>query len=59
MAAKLSDLADEMSGTNLHMEGHVDVLAQSAKDLWEQEALDSPLLLTILLSSLETAIQSP
>ena len=42
MAAKLSDLADEMSGANLQMEGHEDVLAQSAKDLWEQEVSDSP-----------------
>ena len=42
MAAKLSDLVDEMSGANLWMEGHVDVLTQSAKDLWEPEAVDSP-----------------
>ena len=42
MAAKLSDLADEMSGDNLQMEGHMDVPVQSAKDLWEPEALDSP-----------------
>ena len=42
MAAKLSDLADEMSGTNLQMEDHKDVPAQSAKDLWEPEVLDSP-----------------
>ena len=42
MAAKLSDLADEMSGANLQMEGHVDLLAQSEKDLWELEVLDSP-----------------
>ena len=42
MAAKLSDLADEMSGANLQMEGHTDVLAQSAKDLQELEALNSP-----------------
>ena len=42
MAAKSSDLADEMSGANLQMEGHEDVLAQSAKDLQELEALDSP-----------------
>ena len=41
MAAKLSDLADEMSGVNLQMEGHVDVPPQSAKDLWEPEASDS------------------
>ena len=42
MAAKSSDLSEEMSGANLQMEGQVDVLAQSAKDLWELEALDSP-----------------
>ena len=42
MAAKLSDLVDEMSGANLQMEGHVDVPAQSAKDLQEPEASDSP-----------------
>ena len=41
MAAKLSDLVDEMSGANLQMEGHVDVPSQSAKDLWESEALGS------------------
>ena len=41
MAAKLSDLVDEMSGANLQMEGQVDVPSQSAKDLWEPEALDS------------------
>ena len=42
MAAKLSDLVDETSGANLQMEGHEDVPAQSAKDLQEPEALDSP-----------------
>ena len=42
MAAKLSDLVDEMSGANLQTEGHEDVLAQSAKDLQEPKALDSP-----------------
>ena len=42
MAAKLSYLVDETSGANLQTEGHEDVLAQSAKDLWEPEALDSP-----------------
>ena len=41
MAAKSSDLVDEMSGANHQMEGHVDVLTQSAKDLWEPEASDS------------------
>ena len=41
MAAKLSDLVDEMSGANLQMEGHVDVPLQNAKDLQELEALDS------------------
>ena len=42
MAAKLSDLADEMSGANLQMEGHKDVPAQSVKALQEPEVLDSP-----------------
>ena len=42
MAAKLSDLVDEMSGANLQMEGHADVLAQSAKDLHEPEVSDNP-----------------
>ena len=41
MAAKLSDLVDKTSGANLHTEGHVDVPSQSAKDLWESEALGS------------------
>ena len=41
MAAKLSDLVDEMSGANLQMEGHADVPSQIAKDLWEPEALVS------------------
>ena len=41
MAAKSSDLADETSGANLQMEGHVDVLTQSVKDLWEPEASDN------------------
>ena len=41
MAAKLSDLVDETSGANLQMEGYADMPPQSAKDLWELEALDS------------------
>ena len=41
MAAKLSNLVDEMSGANLQMEGHMDVPPQSAKDLWELEASPS------------------
>ena len=41
MAAKLSDLVDEMSGANPQMEGHTDGPPQSAKDLWELEASDS------------------
>ena len=40
MAAKSSNLVDETSGVNLQMEGHPDVPPQSAKDLWEPEALD-------------------
>ena len=41
MAAKLSDLVDEMSGANFQMEGHMDVPPQNAKDLQELEASDS------------------
>ena len=41
MTAKSSDLVVETSGANLQMEGHKDVPAQNAKDLWEPEALDS------------------
>ena len=41
MAAKSSDLVDEISGVNLQMKGHADVPSQSAKDLWEPEALDN------------------
>ena len=41
MAAKLRDLVVEISGVNLQTEGHVDVPPQSAKDLWELEALGS------------------
>ena len=40
VAAKLSDLVDEMSGANLQMEGYVDVPTQSVKDLQEPEASD-------------------
>ena len=38
MAAKSSDLVDEMSGVNLQMEGYMDVSPQSTKDLQEPEA---------------------
>ena len=41
MAAKSSNLVDEMSGANLQIESHVDMPSQSAKDLWEPEASDS------------------
>ena len=41
MAAKLSDLVDEMSGTNLQTKGYVDMPPQNVKDLWEPEASDS------------------
>ena len=41
MAAKLSDLVDKMSGSNLQTDGHVDVPTQSAKDPQELEAEDS------------------
>ena len=42
MAAKSSNLVDEMYGANLQMEGHEDVPAQSVKDLWEPEVSDIP-----------------
>ena len=41
MAAKSSDLGDEMSGVSLQMEDHGDMPPQSAKDLWELEAFGS------------------
>ena len=41
MAAKLSDLVDEMSGANPWTESHADMPPQSAKDLQESEASDS------------------
>ena len=41
MAAKSSDLVEEMSGANLQMEGYADIPPQSAKDLQESEASDS------------------
>ena len=41
MAAKSSDLGNRTSGANLQMEGHADMPSQSAKDLWELEALGS------------------
>ena len=41
MAAKLSDLVDETSGTNLQMEGHMGMPPQSVKDIQNPEALDS------------------
>ena len=41
MAAKSSDLVDNMSGANLQMEGHMDMPSLSAKDLQESEALGS------------------
>ena len=41
MAAKSSNLVDDLSGANLQTEGHMDVPTQNAKDLWEPEASDS------------------
>ena len=41
LAAKSCNLVDETSGANLQTEGQVDVPPQSAKDLWESEALDT------------------
>ena len=51
MAAKVSNLADEMSEVNLQMEGHADMPPQSVKDLQQLEASDFPLLLTIMVPS--------
>ena len=60
MAAKLSDLGYRTSGANLQMEGYADIPSQSAKNLWESEALgSSPLPLTILVPGQEAAVQSP
>ena len=39
MAAKLSDLVDEISGANLQVEGHADGPPQSAKDLRSRKHL--------------------
>ena len=41
MATKLSDLGNRMSAASPQMEGHIDAPSQSAKDLWESEALGS------------------
>ena len=41
MAAKSSNLVGETSGDNIQMKGHADMPPQSAKDLWEPEALHS------------------
>ena len=41
MAAKLSELVDKTSGANLQTNGYLDMPSQSAKDLWELEALGS------------------
>ena len=41
MAAKLSDLVDKMSETNLLADGWVDKPAQAVVDLWEMEEEDS------------------
>ena len=41
MAAKLRDLGNRTSGFNPHMEGHADMLSQSAKDPQELEASGS------------------
>ena len=59
MAAKSSDLVEEISGANLQMEGYVDVPTQSAKDLWELEALDDSPPLTILVPGPKAAVQLP
>ena len=57
MAAKSSDLVDKMSGANLQMDGHANVLTQGVKHLWEPEEEDSSP--SHLVSSPEAAIQPP
>ena len=59
MAAKLSNLVDEMSGANLQTEGYVDVPPQSAKGLQEPEASDSSPPTCCLGPWPEAAIQLP
>ena len=41
MAAKLSDLADKISGANLQADGQMEVPTQGVKDLQEPEEEDS------------------
>ena len=41
MAAKSSDLVDQMSGANLQVDCQAEVPTQGAKDLWETEEEDS------------------
>ena len=41
MATKSSDLAEEMSGASLKVDGQVEEPTQGAKDLWESEEDDS------------------
>ena len=41
MAAKSSDLAEEMSGASLQVNGQTEGPTQDAKDLWESEEDDS------------------
>ena len=43
IAAKSSDLAEEMPGASLQVDGQMEEPTQSAKDLWESEEDDSPL----------------
>ena len=59
LAAKLSDLGDKTSGSNLQTDGNVDVPTQSAKDPQEPEEEDSSPPLTILVSGPEATIQLP
>ena len=60
MAAKSSNLVDEMFEANLQMEGHMDVPSQGVRDLWEPEVLDgSPSPLAILVPSPEATVQLP
>ena len=41
MAAKSSNLAEEMSGASLQVDHQMEELTQGAKDLWESEEDDS------------------
>ena len=60
MAAKLSNLAEEMSGASLQVDGQMEEATQGAKDLREPEEDDSSPSCSLLWSpALEAAVQPP